>query len=207
MQCQLISTSPPHLIAILMSAAGRFLVCRRCHLRFDFPSGAHFDIIAKQFEPTLCGSQCLSNDLALSANTARPYDPNSDALNRFDFDHNATPMWVFDIDTLAFSAVNDPAVRHYGYSRKEFLSMTILDIRPTEGIAPLLREILQKRILNSTNELRKHRRKDGSLIDVEVTRCELLFNGRIADLVTAVDITEHLAIPSSRHETSTLDAA
>lgn len=199
-----ICTSPPHLIAILMSAAGRFLVCRGCHLRFDFPSGAHFDVIAKQFEPTLCGSQRLSNDLDLSANTATPYDLNS-ALNRFDFDHDATPMWVFDIDTLAFSAVNDAAVRHYGYSRKEFLSMTILDILPTEGIAALLREILEKRTLNSTSELRKHRRKDGSVIDVEVTRCELLFNGRIADLVTAVDITGHRGIPSSRHETGTLD--
>jgi hypothetical protein len=40
-------------------------------------------------------------------------------------------MWVFDISTLVFHAVNDAAVRHYGYSRKEFLSMTILDIRPS----------------------------------------------------------------------------
>ena len=119
-----ISTSPPHLIAILMSASGRFVVCRGCHLRFAFPFGAHFDLIAKQFESHLCGFQSLSNDDALSPNTPHLNDPNSDALNRFDFDHNATPMGVFDVGTLAFSAVNDAAVRHYGYSPKEFLSMT-----------------------------------------------------------------------------------
>jgi PAS domain S-box-containing protein len=198
---------PPHLIAILMSASGRFLVCRECHLRVGFPAGAHYDIIAKQFESHLCGSQCLSNGAVLFGHTAKPNDPNSDALNRFDFDHNATPMWVFDIDTLAFSAVNDAAVHHYGYSRKEFLSMTILDIRFPEGIAPLLREIFQKRIFNSTKQLRKHKKKDGSLIDVEVTRCELLFDGRIADLVIAVDVTGRSPVPSAHHGTNTLDAA
>jgi PAS domain S-box-containing protein len=203
-----ISTSPPppHLIAILMSTSGRFVVCRGCHLRFAFPSGAHFDQIAKQFESHLCRFQCLSNDDALSPNTATPHDSNSDILNRFDFDHNATPMWVFDISTLVFSAVNDAAVRDYGYSRKEFLAMTILDIRPSEDIPFLLREVLQKRILNSVKELRKHKKKDGSLIDVEVTRCEVLFNGCIADLVTAVDVTGHVPVPSP-HRGTQPDAA
>jgi two-component system cell cycle sensor histidine kinase/response regulator CckA len=121
-------------------------------------------------------------------------------LNRFDFDHNATPMWVFDISTLAFSAVNDAAVRHYGYSRKEFLSMTILDIRPTEDIPSLLREVLQKRVLNPVKQFRKHKKKDGSLIDVEVTRCEVLFNGCIADIVTAVDVTGHVPVPTPHRQ-------
>src|SRR3984885_9738861 len=203
-----ISTPPPPrpLIAILVSTSGRFVVCRGCHLRFAFPSGAHFDLIAKQFESHLCGFESLSNDAALSPNTATPYDSNSDTLNRFDFDHNATPMWVFDISTLVFSAVNDAAVRHYGYSRKEFLSMTILDIRPCEDIPSLLREVLQKRVLNPVKELRKHKKKDGTLIDVEVTRCEVLFNGCIADIVTAVAVTGHVPVPSP-HPGAQPDAA
>ncbi|HVR21962.1 MAG TPA: PAS domain S-box protein [Candidatus Polarisedimenticolia bacterium] len=203
-----ISTSPPppHLIAILMSTSGRFVVCRGCHLRFAFPAEAHFDLIAKQFESHLCDFQCLSNDGALSPDTATPYDLNSETLNRFDFDHNATPMWVFDISTLVFSAVNDAAVLHYGYSRKEFLSMTILDIRPSEDIPFILREVLQKRVLNSVKELRKHKKKDGSLIDVEVTRCEVLFNGCIADIVTAVDVTGRVTVPSP-HRGTQPDAA
>jgi PAS domain S-box-containing protein len=48
------------------------------------------------------------------------------------FGSNPQPMWVFDIETLRFLEVNDAAIRHYGYSRDEFLSMTILDILPPE---------------------------------------------------------------------------
>ena len=179
----------PHPIGILMSEAGRFVVCIDCHSSVEFPAGAHYDIIARQFDSHLCGSPYLSQDNAISTNLSNADDPASETVNCFYFDHNATPMWVFDISTLAFSAVNDAAVNHYGYSRKEFLSMTILDISPSEDIAPLLKEILQKRILNSGKELRKHKRKDGSLIDVEVTRRELLFNGCISDIVTAIDVT------------------
>ena len=187
----------PHPIGILMAVAGRFVVCVGCHLRVEFPAGAHFDIIARQFDSHLCGSPCLLKDDAVSTKLSNADDPASEALNCFEFDHNATPMWIFDISTLAFSAVNDAAVNHYGYSRKEFLSMTTLDIGPSEDIAPLLTEILQKRILNSGKELRKHKRKDGSLIDVEVTRRELLFKGRISDIVTAVDVTGYLLLTSS----------
>jgi|GEM_PF-1439922 len=190
-----ISTSPSHLIAILMSASGRFVVCRKCHLSIEFLSGAHYETITKQFESHVCVNPHFSKDEARSARTITADASTSEGLNRFDFDHNATPMWVFDISTLAFSAVNDAAIRHYGYSRKEFLSMTILDIRPSEDIPCLLREVLQKRVLNSLKQLRKHKKKDGSLIDVEVTRCEVLFNGCIADIVTAVDVTGHLPVP------------
>lgn len=82
--------------------------------------------------------------------------------------------------------------------------MTILDIRPSEDIVPLLREIMLEGIHNSEKELRKHKKKDGTLIDVEVTRCETMFNGCVADIVSAVDVTRHLAVPSFPHETSTL---
>jgi len=128
--------------------------------------------------------------------TAKTDNPTSEVLNRFDFDHNATPMWVFDIGTLAFLAVNDAAVRHYGYSRKEFLSMTILDIRPNEDIVPLLREELHEgRRHNSQKELWRHLKKNGSLIDVEITSREVLFNGRGAEIVTAVDVTSPSRAP------------
>jgi PAS domain S-box-containing protein len=166
-------------IGIRMCAAGRFVACINCRLSVEFPAGAHYDTIVRQFESHSCGFPRLSKDDASIAKI-KTYDPTSEALNRFDFDQNATPMWVFDIRTLAFSAVNDAAVRHYGYSRREFLSMTILDIRPSEDIVPLLRDVLHKGILNSAKERRKHKKKDGSLIDVDVTRCELLFNGCVS---------------------------
>src|ERR1700733_2735689 len=93
----------------------------------------------------------LSKDEARSAKTITADALTLEGLNRFDFARNATPMWVFDISTLVFSAVNDAAVRHYCYSRKEFLSMTILDIRPGKDIPSLLREVLQKQVLNPRN--------------------------------------------------------
>jgi PAS domain S-box-containing protein len=201
------SIATPHLISILMSSSGRFLVCRECHLRLEFPFGAHYDIIAKHFESHLCPSLLTSTHDRLSERTVQTLPPTPEALNRFDFDHNATPMWVFDISTLAFSAVNDAAVSHYGYSRKEFLSMTVLDIRPSEDVVPLLREILHKGVLSSAKELRKHKKKDGSLIEVEVTRCEVLFNGCVTDFVSSVDVSAQSPVSSAPHGANTPDAA
>jgi PAS domain S-box-containing protein len=187
-------------IGIRMCDAGRFVVCIDCRLSVEFPAGAHYDTIARQFESHPCGSASLSKDNALYAKTVKPHDPILEILNRFDFDQNAAPMWVFDISTLAFVAVNDAAVRQYGYSRNEFLSMTILDIRPSEDIVPLLREIMHKGMHTSAKKRCRHKKKDGSLIDVDVTRCELLFNGCVSDIVTAVDVTGRLPVRSSDHE-------
>lgn len=103
---------------------------------------------------------------------------------------NPVPMWVYDTDSLAFLAVNDFAVDHYGYSRQEFLSMTIKDIRPSEDI-PYLYDVLEK----YTGNLRKvgtarHHKKDGSLIDVDITAHMIEFDGHQAMFVLAMDMTE-----------------
>ncbi|MBV9181742.1 MAG: PAS domain S-box protein [Acidobacteria bacterium] len=107
------------------------------------------------------------------------------------FDRNPQPMWVYDHYTLAFLAVNQAAIRHYGYSRDEFLDMTILDIRPSEDVDRLLRSTWKDRV-NDFKEagIWRHRLKDGRIIDVEVTRHEVGFRGRNAVLVLAVDVTE-----------------
>lgn len=104
-----------------------------------------------------------------------------------DFDRTAAPIWIFDIKTLAFLAVNDAAVRRYGYSREQFLSMTILDIRPTEDIVPLLREELCEGRHNSDKELWRHRKKDGSVIEVAITSRDVIFNGLPAEIVMVQD--------------------
>ena len=179
-------------IGIRMCAAGRFVACLDCLLSVEFPAGAHYDTIAKRFESHSCGSPSLPKDDDPLTKT-KPCTLTSEISNRFDFDHSATPMWVFDLTTFALSAVNDAAVDHYGYSRKEFLSMTLLDIHPSEDIVPLLRDVLRQGRHNSATQLRRHKKKDGSIIDVEVTRCETMFKGRVADIVAAVDVTGRLA--------------
>ena len=62
----------------------------------------------------------------------------SEASYRRLFEVNPHPMWVYDLETLRFLAVNDAAVRRYGYSREEFLALTIRDIRPPEDVPALL---------------------------------------------------------------------
>lgn len=185
-------SSSSHPIGILMSPTGRFVVCIDCHLSVEFPAGAHYDIIARQFESHSCDSPRPLKDDALSAKTITADARTSEAPNGFDFDLNSNPMWVFDNTTLACSAVNDAAIHDYGYSRKEFLSMTIMDIRSSESTVPLLGKMSHKEIHDSAKVLWKHKKKDGSVIDVEITHSEVLFDGCIAEIVTAVDVTGRL---------------
>ena len=69
----------------------------------------------------------------------------SEQRYRMLFERNPLPMWVYDVETLGFLAVNDAAVRHYGYSREEFLAMTITDIRPPEDVPALLADAPARR--------------------------------------------------------------
>ncbi|MGH2522309.1 MAG: PAS domain-containing sensor histidine kinase [Anaerolineales bacterium] len=106
------------------------------------------------------------------------------------FEANPHPMWVYDQETLAFLAVNEAAIRRYGYSKAEFLAMTIKDIRPAEDVPRLLEEIANLAPGLDTGGVWRHRKKDGTLIDVEIAAHGLGFGGRPARLVLATDITE-----------------
>jgi PAS domain S-box-containing protein len=114
----------------------------------------------------------------------------SEGHYRLLFEGNPLPMWVYDFETLAFLAVNDAAIRQYGYSRSEFLSMTIKDIRPREDVPRLLENLSRiPREFEGATEWR-HRKKDGTVIDVEITSHQIAFAGRTARLVLTQDITE-----------------
>lgn len=106
------------------------------------------------------------------------------------FESNPHPMWVYDLDSLAFLAVNDAAVVHYGYSRAEFLGMTIKDIRPAEEITALLSNVLQVQGGLDLAGVWTHRKKDGQLIAVDIRSHAMRFNGHRAELVLAHDVTE-----------------
>src|SRR5205814_990132 len=103
------------------------------------------------------------------------------------FESNPNPMWIFDLETLSFLAVNAAAVRHYGYSRDEFFAMTIKDIRPPEDVPVLLTNLSETTEgLEETMQWR-HRKKDGGLIDVEITSHKVRWIGRRAALVLIND--------------------
>ncbi|HEX6085102.1 MAG TPA: PAS domain S-box protein [Thermoanaerobaculia bacterium] len=107
------------------------------------------------------------------------------------FEMNPLPMWVYDYDSLRFTDVNDAAVRHYGYTRGEFLRMTIRDIRPREEI------VAMEKALRGIEPRRgpvhfRHKTKDGTVIDVEITSFEFDSGGRRSRLVIAQDITARM---------------
>jgi len=106
------------------------------------------------------------------------------------FDSNPHPVWVYDLKTLAILDVNRSAVQNYGYSREEFLSLTIKDIRPPEDVAALIESAAKTAPETETSSVWRHRKKDGALIDVEITSHSLVYDGRDARLVVATDITK-----------------
>jgi PAS domain S-box-containing protein len=113
---------------------------------------------------------------------------------RLVFDRNPAPFWIFDLHTLRFLEVNQAAVRQYGYSRDEFLGMTILDIRPAEyreETVAFIRELADG--LRPAEGVFIHRRKDGSLFEVIGHSARLEFDGKPALLVLAEDASQRLA--------------
>jgi len=107
------------------------------------------------------------------------------------FEGHPEPMWVLDAQSLAFLGVNDAATLHYGYSREEFLAQSILDIVPQEEIEAAI-TLFQRTGTGplSVVGVSRHFRKDGALIEVELTTHKLAFDGRPAYSVLAHDVTE-----------------
>ncbi len=105
------------------------------------------------------------------------------------FESNPIPMWIYDLYTLRFLEVNDAAVERYGYSKEEFLSLTLKDIRPAEDVERLITNVNEETSSYQYSSGWKHRKKDGSIIDVEIISHEIKYNGNNARFVIANDIT------------------
>jgi two-component system cell cycle sensor histidine kinase/response regulator CckA len=114
----------------------------------------------------------------------------SEEWHRILFEASPQPMWVFDEGSLRFLAVNEAACRSYGYSREEFLAMTIKDIRPEEDIPNLLEELSWEQNGLRHSGIWKHRKKDGTVIEVEIVSHPLDFSHRPAQMVLAADVTQ-----------------
>ena len=106
------------------------------------------------------------------------------------FDANPHPMWVYDPEALNFLAANNAAAQHYGYTREEFLRISLDDIRPPEDRAGVHTLVRQLGGGASHRGIYRHVKKDGAVIDVEVISDGIEFAGRKARLVLAHDITD-----------------
>jgi diguanylate cyclase (GGDEF)-like protein/PAS domain S-box-containing protein len=107
------------------------------------------------------------------------------------FKNNPNPMFIYDLENLRILSANDAAIQKYGYTEKEFLKMTLKDLRREEDIPKLLK--LLDGLKTGVNVLKDtviHRKKDSSLIEVEVISHSTLFEGKAARVMMAYDMTE-----------------
>lgn len=112
---------------------------------------------------------------------------NSEKRYRDLFQLSPMPIWVYEKDSLAFLAVNNATIQTYGYSNEEFMSMNITQIIPNET-ASTFNNALKPNTENWVGIV-KHRKKNGSLIDVEAYASDIEFNGHSAKILLVNDIT------------------
>ena len=107
------------------------------------------------------------------------------------FDISPQPSWIYDIETLRFLDVNEAAILHYGYSREEFLGMTLADIRPAEDILILEQalDVVRAERPSYSRKSYRHLKKNGDIIDVQIQSNGYVFNGIESEIVLVNDIT------------------
>ncbi|HEX3274311.1 MAG TPA: response regulator, partial [Gemmatimonadales bacterium] len=149
---------------------------------------------------SLAGELAASAGLAVANLRLRREADQAERRARLTFEAHPQPMWMFDVDTLAFLAVNDAAVHHYGWSRDEFLAMTILDLLAPDDAAPTA-PAPDRGGSRGEVALAHHRRRDGSVLDMEITSHELELDGRRVRLVMATDVTDRARARAALHET------
>jgi PAS domain S-box-containing protein len=123
----------------------------------------------------------------------------SESQYRSLFIDNPQPMCVYEPSTLKFLAVNDACIAQYGYSEAEFLRMSIDEMRPPEDLEAWRRDVLSRPLVGRARRRSRHRRKDGSVIHVDTFSNDILFQGRPARLVVAIDVTEQLNASNDLH--------
>jgi PAS domain S-box-containing protein len=122
------------------------------------------------------------------------------------FEKNPAPMWVFDIHSLRFLAVNEAAIREYGWSRDEFLGMTILDIRP-EADVPGIRRMAAEGFTGAvTHRAVRHRTRNGAVRTVVVTGDSIEWEGLSSRLVLAIDETQRRQLEEQLRQAQKMEA-
>ncbi|HSM81550.1 MAG TPA: response regulator, partial [Nodosilinea sp.] len=130
----------------------------------------------------------------------------SEARYRQLFQAITDPLFVYDCETLVYLAVNDAAVAEYGYSYDEFLTMTIRDVRPPEDVPALLEMLAQAGSALEQRGTWRHRKKNGDIINVEISAYGLTFAERPACLVQARNVTEQRRLEEQFRQAQKMEA-
>jgi len=101
-------------------------------------------------------------------------------------------MFLFDPETLRFLDVNDAAIKNYGYSRKEFMNITVKDIRPVDDMELFDKVLNENKKKNHFTHLGiyRHQKKNGEMIQVDLLTNVIKYKGKDAKIVVANDVTQ-----------------
>jgi PAS domain S-box-containing protein len=135
---------------------------------------------------------------------ARRVQTRESRIYRMLFEQHPLPMWMFDEDSLRFLAVNDAAVRTYGYSREEFGALTLRDVRPQEDVAKL-----DGRTSYGTPQATgfwRHRNKVGAVFDVLIRSQAIALGRRRARLALIEDISERRSVEEQLRQAQKMEA-
>jgi two-component system cell cycle sensor histidine kinase/response regulator CckA len=121
------------------------------------------------------------------------------------FELNPFPLWVFDPQTLAFLAVNAAAVEHYGYSHDEFLAMSLRDLHPPDDL-PRFHQSYRTELTSTHIGVRRHRKKDGTVVEVDIYAHEVLLGGRTLRVALLRDVTEQKRLEGQFRQAQKMEA-
>jgi two-component system cell cycle sensor histidine kinase/response regulator CckA len=154
--------------------------------------------------PAVAEVAALRQSLSLAEEALRA----SEARFRLLFENNPAPIYVYDRETLAILAVNDAALRHYGYSRQEFLNLTLRDLALPEEITTFLEKLAQipGTPAPGNSGVWRHRKKNGLLGEVEITSQSIMMVGRPAWLSLAQDVTERLSLEAQLRQSQKMES-
>ena len=113
-------------------------------------------------------------------------------------------MWIYETPSLRIIKVNHAAIEHYGYSNKEFLSMTIRDVRPKFDLAAFNEYIFKRGITKgkpqgyNSGGIWRHQNKHGDIIYAEITGHEIKYSNTSCRIIIATDVTERMRYEESR---------
>lgn len=129
----------------------------------------------------------------------------SEQKYRYLFESNPMPMWMISLPERNFLSVNNAAIELYGYSREEFLKMNARDIRPAEDVAVFEQQTAKMQPGIYKAGIWRHKKKDGTIIQVEVTAHDNLYEGNPARLILAQDVTERVKAEESLRQSEEIN--
>lgn len=138
--------------------------------------------------------------------TAQESIRRSEARYRLLFENNPHPMWVYDTESFRFLAVNAVATEVYGYSKEEFLAMSILDVRPEADHEKFLAYLAAESPSGSRSGPWRHGTKEGAPLFMEINSREIEFEGRRARLVIASDVGARIALEDQLRQAHKMEA-